>query len=331
MNNKALNFMAGIIVLNFFWGSLYSFNQEKLFQTEEIKLETGRGFYNYFPLPVEIKYDPESIFILDADDHDIKIFSKSGGYQAKIGRKGRGPGEFDMPSGMDLFNEKLYVADKMNRRIQVLDKKGKYINGFKTKFSPEDIVVLKSDRIVVSYLPLIEKTEAQMIACFNQQGELLWRKFDSYDSGDRIYDVFRNRLDIEITKNGELVVAKKNNDRNIYFFDTEGILFHKIRVSDQYSSKDIVIPVGKKRKISNLYSEFVLSDDRFYLLSSQYINKGKNKDLVPGNEIHIFDIKGNKIGMIELPDRFKLISIDGQKIYGIDSDNRLRILKINQK
>ncbi len=331
MKKNALIIVLIMVISSALAGDSFSFNQEKIFKTEEIKMEEGKEYIYYFPLPVEIKYDLEEIYILDASDSDIKIFSKAGKYIRTISCKGKGPGELDMPSGMDLFDNRIYIADKMNRRVQVLDKDGDYLGGFNIEFFPDRIVVLGKDRIVVSKLPLLEKSEVMMTFCFSQQGELLWEEFNSYYSGNRVYDVFRNRIDLGVTKEKELIIARKNNDRNIYKYSCEGVLLNKISLAKEYPSKEVVLPVKKRKKIVNLYSEFVLSDNKIYLLTSQYTSEGKNKDLVPGNRIYVFNMKGNILEVIELPDRFKLISIDENKIYGINCDSELRILKVIEK
>lgn len=330
MIKQILIFIMGFIFSILFCNSIFSFVEENVLITEEVKIENEEEFYNYFPLPVEIRYDSKNVYILDASDHHIVVFDKFGKYIHKFGKKGRGPGEFDMPSGMDLFKEFIYVADKMNRRIQILDKEGNYIKGFNIKFSPESIVVPKEDCIIVSTLPLLKKTEVKMIFCLNQKGQIIWNKFNSYYSGEKVYDVFRNRVDMEVTKQRKVVLAKKNNDRNIYLFDHDGTILNKVKITSEYPFKDIVIPVGKRKKLSNFYSDFALNGDKFFLLTSQYISEGKEKDLVPSDKIYFFDFKGNILGIIQLPDRFKLINVDRLKIYGIDCHNQLRILKIKK-
>ena len=136
MKKNVLIIVLTMIISSALCGDSFSSSQEKVYNTEEIKMEEGKEYINYFPLPVEIEYDLEDIYILDASDSDIKIFSKSGKYIRTISRKGKGPGELDMPSGMDLFKDRIYIADKMNRRIQILDKDGDYLGGFNINSSP---------------------------------------------------------------------------------------------------------------------------------------------------------------------------------------------------
>ena len=38
-----------------------------------------------------------------------------------IGKKGRKEGEFDIPHGVTLYDNQVYVCDSQNHRIQVFD------------------------------------------------------------------------------------------------------------------------------------------------------------------------------------------------------------------
>lgn len=55
-------------------------------------------------------------------------FSAKGEFLLEWGRKGAGPGEFDVPHGISLDSAgRVYVADRGNHRIQIFDANGKYI------------------------------------------------------------------------------------------------------------------------------------------------------------------------------------------------------------
>lgn len=54
----------------------------------------------------------------------------------------------------------------------------------------------------------------------------------------------------------------------------------------------------------------------------------EKKDLIPGKQIAIITMEGKIHGFIDLPDNFKLFCVDNTMIYGIDTENNLRILEI---
>ena len=67
----------------------------------------------------------------------ILKFDRDGNFIKTFGRKGKGPGEFDLPHSL-VFDAKglLYIADRNNARIQVLDADGNYIRESKHPGTP---------------------------------------------------------------------------------------------------------------------------------------------------------------------------------------------------
>lgn len=55
------------------------------------------------------------------EGHSVRVFDLSGKPLAVWGKKGAGPGEFFFPTFVALRDGKLYVADTLNARVQVLD------------------------------------------------------------------------------------------------------------------------------------------------------------------------------------------------------------------
>ncbi len=109
-----------------------------------------------FNEPNAIAFAPNGdIFIGEGHGGDkgnrIVKFTKNGKYLKEWGKKGVGPGEFDLIHAM-VFDHRgrLLVADRNNNRIQVFDQDGKFIEQF-TQFSrPSGIAVDKNDVIYVS-------------------------------------------------------------------------------------------------------------------------------------------------------------------------------------
>ncbi len=68
-----------------------------------------------------------------------------------IGKKGAGPGEFDQPHALAFDSKgRLFVGDRSNNRIQILDQDGKYLDAW-TQFSrPSGIYIDRNDTIYVA-------------------------------------------------------------------------------------------------------------------------------------------------------------------------------------
>jgi len=323
-------FFSSLVLFYQSFSNNFSYDQ---YITKDIKLDIENNDLYYFPLPTSIEYDSDKIFILDAEDNEIRIFSKSGTFKYSIGRKGQGPGEFNFPTDMAIYKKEIYVADKLNRRIQILDKKGNYIGGFKVLFSPQKILVLGTDKILVSHLPSRPSGKEKMLYCFNHDGKLLWKNVDSYFSKNNIYDVFRNRIFFEKGENEHFFLIRQSNDRYIYLHDNNsGDMINKIKVEEVYSFKKIYIPTKPKMELQVFCEFFTLNNGKFFLLTPDYIeHEGEIVDVGPGKRVVIINWEGRIQGYIDLPERFKKFCIDDKNIYGIDKENNLRILNILKK
>jgi DNA-binding beta-propeller fold protein YncE len=85
------------------------------------------GFYG----PRRIAVGPDdSIYVVDQGHARIVKFSPDGQVLRVWGTKGNGDGQFDDPTSVavDPATNKVYVADPINKRIQVFDSNGKFLN-----------------------------------------------------------------------------------------------------------------------------------------------------------------------------------------------------------
>ena len=64
--------------------------------------------------------DEDNIIVADSRNERIQVFSSSGVFLTKFGSRGKGPGEFDRPSGVCVSREGLIlIVDFGNNRVQV--------------------------------------------------------------------------------------------------------------------------------------------------------------------------------------------------------------------
>ncbi|MBL7084321.1 MAG: 6-bladed beta-propeller [Candidatus Aminicenantes bacterium] len=70
-----------------------------------------------------------NIYVLDSRNHRLQVFDKNGNYLRTIGKKGQGPGEFNVPTHLQLDDEtgNIFVTDR-SRTIVIFEKEGKYID-----------------------------------------------------------------------------------------------------------------------------------------------------------------------------------------------------------
>ncbi|MEP1306869.1 MAG: 6-bladed beta-propeller [Balneola sp.] len=74
------------------------------------------GFINLFDVDHQ-----NNIFLViqNPSQVGIKVFDSVGNYKTKIGRLGRGPGEFESIGSIDIINNKLYVLDTRLQKVVV--------------------------------------------------------------------------------------------------------------------------------------------------------------------------------------------------------------------
>lgn len=80
------------------------------------------------------------LYIAERQDMEIKVFDSEGRFSSVIGRKGRGPGEFQNIGRLALLpDDRLLVSDWSENRISVFDKKGRFIDSHKTTASSFEV------------------------------------------------------------------------------------------------------------------------------------------------------------------------------------------------
>lgn len=72
--------------------------------------------------PNGLAFEPETgrLFVADTQSHQIKIFDLEGKLLATWGSRGEEPGQFNFPTHIAIFDQKLYVSDTINARVQVI-------------------------------------------------------------------------------------------------------------------------------------------------------------------------------------------------------------------
>lgn len=85
-----------------------------------------------FIYPVAVTQDEEeNYYICEYGSNDrVQKFSVNGEFLLQFGHFGTAPGEFQRPSGIVWHNDRVYVADAMNNRVQMFSDTGEFIKVF---------------------------------------------------------------------------------------------------------------------------------------------------------------------------------------------------------
>ena len=119
------------------------------------------GYFNR-PTGIAIARNGD-VFVADGHGGDsnarIVKFSKAGKFLTTWGHKGSGPGEFDTPHAIAVDSqERVYVADRSNSRVQVFDANGKFLADWRQFGRPSGIYVDAHDGVYVADSQTVDKT-----------------------------------------------------------------------------------------------------------------------------------------------------------------------------
>jgi sugar lactone lactonase YvrE len=109
-----------------------------------------------FNMPSAVAIAPNGdIFIADGhggnSNNRIVKFTKDGKFIKTWGKKGTGPGEFDLPHCLAFDSTgRLFVGDRNNNRIQIFDQDGNYIEEWKQFSRPSGIFIDKHEVMYVA-------------------------------------------------------------------------------------------------------------------------------------------------------------------------------------
>lgn len=90
----------------------------------------------YLAEPTSCLIYDESYYILDSKLNTIIELDINGNFIKKIGRKGKGPGEFIKPFSIHRTNDYFLVFDQENGRLQFFNKNFEYVNSLSANYFP---------------------------------------------------------------------------------------------------------------------------------------------------------------------------------------------------
>ena len=134
---------------------VFKFNPEgKVLMTLGTAGVAGDG-PNTFNAPSDVAIAANGdIFVADGHGGETNArvvkFSKDGKFIKAWGKKGSGPGEFNIPHTIALDSQgRVFVGDRGNNRIQIFDQDGNFLEEWKQFGRPSGIFIAKDDTIYV--------------------------------------------------------------------------------------------------------------------------------------------------------------------------------------
>ncbi|MFO7732885.1 MAG: 6-bladed beta-propeller [Candidatus Aminicenantes bacterium] len=276
--------------------------------------------------PVALAFDEGMILVADAQDCAIKVFAEDGSFVRSIGRKGAGPGEFSFPSGVCVSGGRIFVADKFNFRVQILDREGKPEGGFRLDFPPDKIYALGERTILVTSNPSGRPVRENMLHLFDPSGALLWEGLESRSFGDPVYDTFRNMFLVCPDGSGGFFIVFRSEERAVLHFGPKGDALGGVPVDERYAFKPVRLPFkGPTKVLLGFCWSAAFDRERLYLLEPEAV---EDRDLGPGRRVSVLGRDGRMQAVIDLPRRIHRFTVDGDRIYALDEEGELGVFEV---
>ena len=209
---------------------------------------------------------------------------------------GREEGQLDTPSGIQFFNNQLFVIDTGNNRIQIfsedLDFKS-MIDLSQYQFGVPRGIAVTSDKIFVAYDPLVNLSGMYEIHSFDYDGDLL-SKFpiswttDLEADEDFVYVLEPHRRAIQIYDHVGTFTNKFEAHENVHYINSNQ---NKLILSGPHPSVNISPEVMIYDKNSGVLEKRFPTDG---LATGSAITEN-NVFLLESDIIKIFDFDGNLI------------------------------------
>lgn len=254
----------------------------------------------------DVKADRDgNIYVLDGKAGRIQKYDKKGTYLQTIGKKGQGPGEFQMPFGLFIHPKTglLYVQDMI--RIKLFDSAGKYQKETVLRTYPSEFSVDDDGNLWVVANKQMEKGEFKSLEVVGIKGEVIstivevpyriYTKRTGEDSTITVVTGFEH--DLHFAKIEENTCIYGYSDKyELSAVDKSGKNLLKFRKEE--SAKSIVAPYIKGPAAANLpkYEPF------FYSIFADDV-------------MRIYVLKNNVMAAKEKPKEFDIYSKDGYFLY----------------
>jgi len=250
---KKINILFAFWILSSFF-YLPAFVEEKPFAKELNLLNKFGGLdvpsEQILANPCDIAISSEGfIYVLDSEDNNLKMFKRDGTFSKCIGRKGQGPGEFVRPWAISIIEDKFWVVDAGNGRVQVFSKDGIYLRSYKVpvKYGAG----LAFDEKGSIYLNTKGFRSSKLISAHDNQGNLL-KEFGNLESDlieyndftlikkqikeGKIPDSFKNDILLITDRIGNLFAVHRALNKFKKFSPKGKLLFEEEIEADEYKN-----------------------------------------------------------------------------------------------
>lgn len=313
-------------------------------------------FYSRVSLAVD---NQDNIYALDGRNCRIQKYDKNGQYLQTIGRKGQGPGEFELPFKflLDIQNN-IYVYDR--RKLKVFNNKGEFLKSVNLRTLIFDFCVSPEGSIFANSELRDEEGSKQTVIEIDSEGEIIEKvaEFPFVDlvvrkSGDVTYSfgvsrhVYIPQLYFSNIDEKSFCYAHSSGYR-IFILDKDGnilLIFQKEesppavsrkeknfildQMKKRFQERGRSLPAGVLEEVqfpsNRPFFDHIMADDKQRL----YVRRLKSVlDKSEGFEFDIFSKEGLYLYKTKLP--FTPLVIKNGFIYKVEYNEKTGEIKIKR-
>jgi len=301
------------------WGSEPKVLLESVQKIGELETDDD-NFILYRPKDVVVD-NYGNIYILDGGSFRVQKYTATGEYMATFGRKGQGPGEFGIPTRMDIVENKfIYIHDAGNSRVHRYSTKGEFLDGFSAENFPTQATWylrhFSTGEFLTNSFAYFEKPDApKLLNIYSNTGKILKKIGESINLNDLPINAQMNKNLADIDKDDFIYASFMHLNRIDKYSQDGRLIFSTDRpLNYEVIEKPGYKKAGSHRKV-DLIPDVVFvartvsidSKDRIWIMTAnenyQILERSENPDeLMPHIfDFHIFNTDGIFLGSVPVP------------------------------
>src|SRR6185436_11303725 len=180
---------------------------------------------SHMNMPTDMAVAPSGdVFVSDGyGNNRVVHFDKRGKFVKAWGKRGAGPGEFNLPHAICMDSKgRLYVADRTNARIQVFDQSGAFLEQWTQLLVPWGLWITTKDEIwACGSSPTLDRNEQGMTGITPRD-----QVFMRFSTSGKLLELWSPKLGVEgQEKPGEtdwVHAVAMDSKGNLYAGDIKG-------------------------------------------------------------------------------------------------------------